>query len=119
PRIAGATLSDGRHIPAQQKIDGGPSVLFDAVAVLLSDSAADMIAKDAPSKDFVSDAFAHCKLIAYNESAIRLLEAAGLAALLDDGCFLLRSPQDVGRFVAACGKLRHWERERKVDLDAM
>jgi hypothetical protein len=38
--------------------------------------------------------------------------------MLDDGCFLLKSPGDVGRFAEACGKLRHWERERKIDLDA-
>ena len=32
--IGGIETSTGRHIDAQQKIDGGPSVLFDAVAVL-------------------------------------------------------------------------------------
>ncbi len=34
PKIGGATLSDGVLLEAQQKIDGGPSVLYDAVAVL-------------------------------------------------------------------------------------
>jgi catalase len=118
PKIAGATLSDGKLVPAKQKIDGGPSVLFDAVAVLLSERAAPAIAKDATSKDFVSDAFAHCKFIAYNQVAVPLLEAAGIAAMLDDGCFLLKSPKDVDRFIEACGKLRYWDRERKVDVDA-
>ena len=37
PKIGGATLSDGALLEAQQKIDGGPSVLYDAVAVLASD----------------------------------------------------------------------------------
>ena len=34
PKIGGVTLSDGTPVPAKQKIDGGPSVLYDAVAVL-------------------------------------------------------------------------------------
>jgi catalase len=106
PKIAGAVLSDGKLVSAKQKIDGGPSVLFDAVAVLLSETAAPMIAKDAPSKDFVSDAFAHCKFIAYNEAAAPLFEAAGISGMLGEGCFRLASPKDVGRFIEACGKLR-------------
>jgi catalase len=117
PKIAGATLSDGMLVPANQKVDGGPSVLFDAVAVLLSDSAAPMIVKHAPSKDFVSDAFAHCKFIAYSDPTVPLLEAAGIAGMLDEGCFRLKTRKDAERFVETCGKLRHWERERRVDVD--
>ncbi len=30
PKIGGVTLSNGAKVPAKQKIDGGPSVLFDA-----------------------------------------------------------------------------------------
>ncbi len=37
PTVSGVTLSDGTMKPAHHKIDGGPSVLFDAVAVLPSD----------------------------------------------------------------------------------
>jgi catalase len=117
PKIAGATLSDGTLVPANQKIDGGPSVLFDAVAVLLSERAAHMIVKHAPSKDFVSDAFAHCKFIAYSDLTVPLLEAAGIAGMLDEGCFRLKTRKDAERFVETCGKLRHWERERRIDLD--
>jgi catalase len=35
PKIAGVTLSDGTTVAAKHKIDGGPSVLFDAVVVLV------------------------------------------------------------------------------------
>jgi catalase len=62
PKIAGATLSDGTLVPAKQKIDGGPSVLYDAVVLLLSAEGAETIKTHAPAKDFMSDAFAHCKL---------------------------------------------------------
>ena len=36
PQIGGVTASDGSTIIAQQKVNGGPSVLYDAVAVLTS-----------------------------------------------------------------------------------
>ena len=50
------TTSDGKRVAAKQKIDGGPSVLYDAVAVLVSDAAVDALAHNAAAKDFVSDA---------------------------------------------------------------
>ena len=54
PHVGGATLSDGQLVPAKQKIDGGPSVLYDAVVVLASEAGAAMLAKLPPAKDFVS-----------------------------------------------------------------
>ena len=65
PKIAGATLSNGDLVAAKQKIDGGPSVLYDAVVILASEEGAALLAVDKPSKDFANDAFAHCKFIGY------------------------------------------------------
>ncbi|MGZ5434343.1 MAG: catalase, partial [Thermoanaerobaculia bacterium] len=79
PKIAGVTLSDRTGVPAQQKIDGGPSVLYDAVAIIASAEGAALLAKDAPSKDFVSDAFAHCKFIGYSPEVEPLFVKAGIA----------------------------------------
>ena len=118
PKIAGATLSDGQLVAAKQKIDGGPSVLYDAVALLLSEAGAAMLAKDAPSNDFVRDAFAHCKFIGYSENAMVLLEAAGIATKIDKGCVALSARKDADAFMTLCGKLRHWEREPTIDVDA-
>ena len=39
-----------------------------------------MLAKDKTAKDFVSDAFAHCKFIAHSPEALPLFEKAGVAA---------------------------------------
>ena len=36
PTVGGAKAADGTILSAHHKIDGGPSVLFDAVAVLLA-----------------------------------------------------------------------------------
>lgn len=119
PHIAGAKLSDGSLLEAQQKIDGGPSVLYDAVAVVLSDAGAALLARDKTAKDFVSDAFAHCKFIGYTAAATKLLEKSGIAADdMDDGLIGLATGDDVATFLEACGRLRFWERELHVDLDA-
>ncbi len=77
PKVGGVTLSDGTVLAAKHKVDGGPSVLFDAVAVLPSADGCALLAGDAPSLDFVGDAFAHCKFIGYGADAMPLLEAAG------------------------------------------
>jgi catalase len=118
PKIGGATLDDGTLIPAQQKIDGGPSVLYDAVALIVSEDGAALLEKDAPTRDFIADAFAHCKLIAYTEAAQPLLEKAGIADALDEGCVSLDGADAVDGFVEMLGQLRFWDREAGVDLDA-
>ncbi|MBB2206596.1 catalase [Gluconacetobacter takamatsuzukensis] len=118
PKIGGVTLSDGRHVAAQQKIDGGPSVLFDAVAVIAAKDGAALLAGDAAAKDFVTDAFAHCKFIGYTPEATILFDKAGLGGDLDAGCIALKSEGDIAAFVTACHALRFWDREAKVDLDA-
>ena len=118
PKIGGVTLSDGTKMPAKQKIDGGPSILYDAVAVIPSQEGAALLAIDAPSKDFVTDAFAHCKFIGIGPDAAPLFEKAGLSDDLDDGCLPVGSAKDATAFIEACRKLRFWDRELNVDLDA-
>jgi catalase len=118
PKIGGVILSDGTRLAAKQKIDGGPSVLFDAVAVLPSAEGAALLSIDASAKDFVTDAFAHCKFIGIGPAAEPLFEKAGLIDDLDAGCMPLTGAKDVAVFVKACGALRFWPRELNVDLDA-
>ncbi|HVW91778.1 MAG TPA: catalase [Devosia sp.] len=112
PRVGGIVASDGQHYPAQQKITGGPSVLYDAVILLVSDDRAALLAGDAAARDFVSDAFAHAKFIAYTAAAQPLLQRAGIEP---DGGFLeLKGPDDIDAFLELCAKLRFWEREARV-----
>jgi catalase len=118
PKIGGVTLADGTKVAAKHKIDGGPSVLFDAVAILVSEEGAAELAADAAAKDFASDAFAHCKFIGMTAEAEAIFAAAGLADDLDEACLPLAKAGDAASFVAACGTLRFWQRELKVDLDA-
>ena len=65
-------------------------------------------------KGFRSDAFAHCKFLAYSADAMPLFEKAGFAPDLDAGCIELGAEEDATRFVEMCRELRFWEREPKA-----
>uniref|UniRef100_UPI0035CBC00B catalase n=1 Tax=uncultured Sphingomonas sp. TaxID=158754 RepID=UPI0035CBC00B len=117
PKIGGVTLNDGTKVAAKQKIDGGPSVLYDAVAVLPSATGAALLAKDAAAKDFCADAFGHCKFIGFSADAAALFDAARIPEM-DEGFVQLKAGKDAKGFVATCRALRFWPRELKVDLDA-
>jgi catalase len=118
PKIGGVTLSDGTKVAAKQKIDGGPSVLFDAVALVVSEEGGALLATDAASQDFVRDAFGHCKFIGLTAAAQPIFSKGGIAENLDEACIPLTSAKDATAFVDGLGALRHWARELKVDLDA-
>ena len=116
PTIGGVDAGDGTHIPADQKIGGGPSVLYDAVAVLLSEEGTKLLLKNLAAIEFVADAFGHCKFIGWEKAALPLFEKAGLAREKDAGCFELTGQKSIAAFLAACRKVRHWEREQTVSF---
>lgn len=118
PTIGGVTASDGQHIAADHRINGGPSVLFDAVAIVGSKEGIAKLSQEASAKDFVSDAYAHLKFIGYSEAALPLLEKAGLPKSLDEGTIALKSGQNADGFIQACRELRLWSREPKVKMAA-
>lgn len=111
PTIGGITSNDGKAHPADEQVEGGPSVLFDAVAVLLSEDGAKQLAAQPPARDFVTDALAHRKFIAYNKAAKTLFEAAGISQQMDDGFFQIDDSKNIERFIESCRNLRFWERE--------
>ena len=116
PKVGGVTLSDGSPLAAQQMIDGGPSVLYDAVVILASpDGIADLL-QEAAARDFVADAFAHCKFIGYTSPALALLEKAGAAGMPDEGTVKIDEVEAVTGFLGALGALRVWAREPSVKL---
>ncbi|RVB80357.1 MULTISPECIES: catalase [unclassified Mesorhizobium] len=115
-KVGGVDAADGTQIEARHMIDGGPSVLFDAVVLMLSEPGAELLAKEAAAKDFVSDAFAHCKFIGFTSGAEALLAKAGVDADADEGLIRLESNKTAEKFVQACRKLRLWAREAAVKL---
>ena len=115
-RVGGAEAADGSWIEAKHMVDGGPSVLFDAVALLVSEEGAELLGRDAAARDFVSDAFAHLKFIGFVAGAKPLLAIAGVAPDADEGLIELNADRSAGTFVEACRKLRLWARESAVKL---
>ena len=114
PSVGGVNASDGTHVDADEKIGGGPSVVFDAVAVLPSEEGVSALMKSAATRDFISDAFGHLKFIAWVKAAKPLLKRAGIAEDMDEGCIELSSAKSSQHFVEACRQLRIWEREKVV-----
>ncbi|WP_027052271.1 catalase [Mesorhizobium erdmanii] len=114
PKVGGAKASDGSWIEAHQMIAGAPSVLYDAVALLPAKAAMADLLKESTARDFVADAFAHCKFIGFVEAAAPLLTKAGVAE--DEAVIALASAKDASGFVARLGDLRFWAREPKVKL---
>jgi catalase len=113
PVVGGVEASDGQRVPADQKIDGGPSVLYDAVVVLGSKQGAPLLAVLPAARDFVADAFAHCKFIGFTGDSAPLFEAAGLASLLDDG-FADLGQLSAADFLSRCAQLRFWPRQAVI-----
>lgn len=109
PKVFGVTLSDGSRLAAQQKIDGGPSALYDAVAIIASDEGVDSLKGMHPARIFAADAYAHAKFIALSPAAGALLDAAGITER-DEGMVELAGKADAAGFVKTCGALRFWDR---------
>ena len=108
PEVGGVKDSGGTWHDADEKIEGGPSVLFDAVAVLPSKEGVALLTTLSAARDFIADATAHRKFIGYTAQASPLLEKAGVA--IDEGFLPLNQASDCNAFVAACRKLRFWPR---------
>ncbi|MET0338345.1 MAG: catalase HPII, partial [Caulobacter sp.] len=106
PKIGGAKLSDGELRAADGQLAGFPSVLVDAVAIVLSSSGCAALLKEAAAVQFVMDAFGHLKAIGASEEAQPLLEKAGVEA--DEGVCGLDEA-----FIQAAPK-RFFDREPKV-----
>ncbi|PJR92061.1 catalase HPII [Ochrobactrum sp. 695/2009] len=116
PTVGGFEASSGDWMEADHMIDGGPSVLFDAVALVLSEEAADRLTREAAARDFVADAFAHCKFIGFTAGAMPLLAKAGIEPDMDEGLISLDNEKAASEFVTSCRKLRLWARENAVKL---
>ena len=110
PEVGGVKASDGTMLKADEKVGGGPSVLYDAVVLLPSAEGAATLAKHPAARDFVADAFAHQKFIGHVEAAMPLLKKAGVDDAMDGGFIALSDPKDADGFVATCRKLRFWDR---------
>ena len=105
-KIGEVKLADGSLLKVDAQLAGTPSVLFDAVAIILSNEAAALLGKEAAAIDFVRDAFGHLKAVGIDKGGEALLKAAGIEP--DSGVVVIED--NVGSFIAAA-KTRQWSRE--------
>jgi catalase len=95
-------------LAADGQLAGTPSVLFDAVAVVLSDEGALAMSREGAAIDFVRDAFGHLKAIAVDKGGRALLKIANVGQ--DAGNV---DVNDKDAFITAA-KTRQWDREKIV-----
>ena len=112
PRVGIATAADS-SLPAANyyQLAGGSSVLFDAVAIIVSPEAAQRLAKQTEAVGWVHDAFAHLKVIGHSPSAAPLLQAAGVEQ--DQGIIGLDA-KSAPSFAETAAAGRIWAREPKI-----
>jgi catalase len=108
PKIGGAKLSDGSMLKVDGQLAGSPSVIFDAVAIILSSEGAKELSIEAAAIDFIRDAFGHLKAIARDNGGDVLLKIANIK---DDSAVV--DALKVEAFIAAA-KTRQWDREKTV-----
>jgi len=104
PKVGGIPVSDGT-LKADGQLAGSPSVLFDAVASILTAKEAEKLTRESAAVQWFMDAFGHCKTIAYDENSQPLLDKAGIEP--DDGVISLKDFLRVGT-------QRHWNREPNI-----
>jgi catalase len=118
PKIGGVTLSDGQMLAADHRIDGGPSVIFDAAVILVSAEGGADMANEAAATDWLRDAYGHLKVIAFTGEARPLFAKGGLADAMeagdDAGLIALAKAADFAGFTDTASKGRIWAREPKV-----
>ncbi|MDB5423492.1 MAG: Catalase [Phenylobacterium sp.] len=111
PKIGGVTLKGGKALKADGQLAGSPSVVFDAVALVLSDEGCAQLLGEGAAIGFVHDAFGHLKAIGFTPEAQPLLDKAGVVP--DAGVVDLTG--GAAGFIAPAST-RQWDREPKVRM---
>ncbi len=111
PKIGGVTLKGGKKLAADGQLAGTPSVLFDAVALVVSEEGCAELLGENAATDFVANAFVHLKAIGHTAEAQPLLDKAGVQP--DAGIVDLAGGAD--GFIAPAST-RQWDREPKVRI---
>lgn len=106
PKIGGIKV-DGGTLEADGQLAGTPSVLLDAVALVLSKEAAEKLTTDSAAVDFVCDAWAHLKAIGHDDGAKMLLDHCHVPADAD-------GVTDIGASFVDDAALRFFDRESDV-----
>jgi catalase len=112
PRIGGVLTDAGEMLTVDHKIEGGPSVFFDAVAILPPVDGGAKLAMSAEAVNFLRDAYGHLKVIAYLPSVAPMLVKAGIDGRPDNDPGLVSlSQSSIADFIERASAGRIWARE--------
>ncbi|MBB4615003.1 catalase [Novosphingobium taihuense] len=103
-KVGGIPVKGGT-LKADGKLEGSPSMLFDAVASVLMPAEAEKLAKQGAAVQWFMDAYGHCKTIAHCNGTKVILEKAGVEP--DEGVVPNEKLMDVG-------PVRHFVREPNI-----
>ena len=109
PKVGATKPASGAPVAANHQLQGGPSVIFDAVVVIPGAAAVPALVVHPAALDWVSDAFAHCKVIGVVAAAQPLLAAANVKP--DEGVIDLAGPKGIAGFIERAKAGRIWARE--------
>lgn len=100
----------------QHKIDATllttESVLYDALFIPGGQEAVQILSKQGKAIKFINETLKHCKAIAANDQAQRLLELTYVKDFIEDQAIFIN--KEPSQFIRAIAKHRNWEREPKV-----
>ena len=115
-KIGGFKSAEGKLVPADEMVRGGPSVLYDAAILLGGENPPPEFLQEAAARNFAGDAFRHLKAIACDAGGVRLLAAAGIGPDdFDEGVVELSGSGDrLASFIEAARQHRIWPREARV-----
>ena len=104
PKVGPLKLKGGEITPDGQ-LAGSPSMLFDAVAMVLMPDQVEKLKKDAAAKDWLANAYAHLKAIGHCKGSAALFPVVGIEP--DEGVVPYAQ-------IAEAATRRYWAREPKL-----
>ena len=105
----------GNGLEPDMTVEGGPSVLFDAVVLLPSGDGTKALLDMAAAVNWVRDAFGHLKAIGFTPEARPLLDKAGVEPGAKLGVISLENGRGLDAFIAVAKKHKVWDREKLVN----
>lgn len=123
PHLGTIAADNGQKIPVDQSYLTAASVLFDAVYVPGGSKSIDAVALEANAIHFLNQSFKHCKAIAADPDAMKVLNATYFGdklpkafsdeEVLKEGITIQADAEKLSRqFIKAISQHRFWEREK-------
>ncbi|WP_338840283.1 catalase [Flavobacterium ginsenosidimutans] len=116
PHLGTIVSAEGTEIAVEQTYKIAASVLFDGVFIPSGKGIADL-SKIKEVKEFLNDAYHHCKFIAAEAEGVQILKNNSDIKAKDSGVLTSENSADkllATSFIKALGRHRFWEREKTL-----